>query len=176
MNNRKSKGILRLSRISLFAAFISATSLIQIPIGTVPVTMQLFGIYLALYTLGGLDGTVSVAVYISLGLVGLPVFSGYMGGFSAFFGPTGGFIAGFFPLALLAGFGRDKKPFLTVLLGVAGLILCHIMGAGHYKIVTGCSIATAFVTVSLPYIIKDIALIVGAYFLSLPIKKRIMKK
>ena len=136
---------------------------------------QVFAVALAGYLLGWARGSVAVLIYIAVGLVGVPVFSGYMGGFSAFFGPTGGFIAGFFPLALFSGLGKDKKTFFAVLLGISGLVLCHIMGAGHYKIITNCSLAAAFLTVSLPYIIKDIALIIGAYFLSLPIKKRIMK-
>ena len=161
----------------VMAAVICVISLLQLPLSTgVPITLQVFAVALAGYLLGWARGSVAVLIYIAVGLVGVPVFSGYMGGFSAFFGPTGGFIAGFFPLALLAGFGRDKKPFFAILLGILGLVLCHIMGAGHYKIITNCSIGTAFITVSLPYIIKDIALIVGAYFLSIPIKKRIMKK
>ena len=159
------------------ASVICVISLLQIPLSTgVPVTLQVFAVALAGYILGWARGSVAVLIYIAVGIVGVPVFSGYMGGFSAFFGPTGGFIVGFFLIALLSGLGRDQKAVLAILFGFAGLVLCHGLGVLHYRIITNCSIGTALLTVSLPYIIKDMALIAGAYFLSLPLKKRILKK
>ena len=160
----------------VMASVICVISLLQLPLSTgVPVTLQVFAVALSGYILGRVRGSVAVLIYIAVGLVGVPVFSGYMGGFSAFFGPTGGFIAGFFPIALLSGLGRDKKAVFAILLGFLGLMLCHVLGAFHYRMITDCSLGTAFLAVSLPYIIKDMALIAGAYFLSLPIKKRILK-
>ncbi len=156
---------------------LSVISLLQLPLATgVPITLQVFAVALAGYVLGSLWGTAAVLIYVAIGLVGVPVFSGFMGGFSVLFGPTGGFLAGFFLLALFAGLEKDKKPALAILLGTVGLILCHILGAAHYMVVVNCSLDTAFLTVSLPYILKDAALVIGAYFLSLPIKQSIAKR
>lgn len=155
------------------AAVLCVISLIQIPIPAtgVPVTLQIFAVALSGYVLGAAFGGLPVLIYVSVGLVGVPVFSGYMGGFSVLFGPTGGFLLGFFLLALLSGIGKPKKPVPAILFGIAGLVLCHMLGIVHYMLVTDCALFAACLTVSLPYIIKDIALVVGAYFLSLTVKR-----
>ncbi len=136
MNKRKSKRISRLARISLFAAFICVTSLIQIPLGTVPVTMQLFGIYLALYTLGGVDGTASVMIYLALGALGLPVFSGYTGGVGRLFDATGGFILGFLILSLaytlISLVIRSRRHASRFIATAVSLVLLYLSGALWY--------------------------------------------
>ncbi len=96
------KGIVKdMTAVALFAAVISVSSFISIPLGAVPITLQTFGIFSALMLLGGRRGTMSVAVYIALGAVGLPVFSGFTGGVGRLFDATGGFIIGFMVAALL---------------------------------------------------------------------------
>ena len=64
---------------ALGAAFISVCSWITIP-GTVPFTLQTFGIFLTVGLLGGKRGSMAVLVYILLGAAGIPVFSGFTGG------------------------------------------------------------------------------------------------
>ena len=161
----------------VMAAVICVISLLQLPLSTgVPVTFQVFAVALAGYILGWARGSVAVLIYMAVGLVGVPVFSGYMGGFSVFLGPTGGFVWGFVLLALFSGLGKDKRAAISLFFGVLGLLLCHAAGVVHYRFVMGCGIGAAFLTVSLPYILKDIALVAEAYFLSLPIKKRIIKR
>ena len=104
------------------AAVICVISLLQLPLATgVPLTFQVFAVALSGYVLGSLRGTGAVLIYAAIGLVGVPVLSGFVGGFSVLFGPTGGFIAGFFLLALLTGLGRDKKTVVAILLGMLGL-------------------------------------------------------
>ena len=90
-----------LARAALFAALIAICSWISIPTA-VPFTLQTFAVFLALGVLGGKLGTLSVAVYLLLGAVGLPVFAGFQGGLGALLGATGGYLAGFL-LTLLAG-------------------------------------------------------------------------
>ena len=79
----KSFSLIDTALVGMMAAFICVCSLITIP-GPVPFTMQLFGVYCALGFLGGRNGTLSVVIYILLGLVGLPVFAGFKSGFYAF--------------------------------------------------------------------------------------------
>ena len=92
-SNRKS--IYKVTLTALFAAVITVCSWISLPVFAVPITLQTFAVFSALLILGGKYGTMSVLVYILLGSVGAPVFSGFRGGLSALMGPTGGYIVGF---------------------------------------------------------------------------------
>lgn len=78
-----------------FAAIISVLSQMTIPFGLVPLTGQTFAIGLTATFLGRKLGLISVVVYLLLGLIGLPVFSGMTGGIAVLFGPTGGYLIGF---------------------------------------------------------------------------------
>ena len=69
----------------LFAALMAVCSWIAVPIGSVTYTLQTFAVFLALMTLGGKWGSLSIFVYLCLGMVGLPVFSGFQGGLGAMF-------------------------------------------------------------------------------------------
>ena len=80
--------------IAVCAALMAVCSWIQIPT-VVPFTLQTFAVFFAVYFLGGKKGTLAVFIYILLGMVGLPVFAGFKGGFGALFGMTGGYIMGF---------------------------------------------------------------------------------
>ena len=107
MNNVK--GLKGMILCALFAALMAVCSWITIPY-VVPFTMQTFGVFLALLLLGGKRGTICMAVYLLLGAVGLPVFSGFRGGVGALVGSTGGYLVGFIVSALLmwalSGFAR----------------------------------------------------------------------
>ncbi len=92
-----------LAAVALMAAVLTLCAWITIPLGPVPFTMQNFGIFAALGLLGGRRGSLTVAVYLLLGLVGLPVFSGFGAGPGALLGPTGGFLLGFLLCALVTG-------------------------------------------------------------------------
>lgn len=87
--------------ISVSAALITICSWISIPVGPVPVTLQTLAVLAVLLTTGGRRGTIAVAVYLALGAIGVPVFSGFKGGPAAFAGPTGGFLIGFLAAALV---------------------------------------------------------------------------
>lgn len=87
--------------ISISAALITVCSWINIPFGPVPFTLQTLAILAVMLTTGGRRGTFAILVYLSLGLVGVPVFAGFKGGVSAFAGPTGGFLIGFVFAALV---------------------------------------------------------------------------
>ena len=83
-----------LTLIAVFAAVIAVCAWISIP-AAVPFTLQTLGIFLAVGLLGGRRGTISVGVYLLLGAVGAPVFSGFNGGIGYLLGATGGYLLGF---------------------------------------------------------------------------------
>lgn len=89
-----------IAHISIFAALIAVCTWIAIP-APIPFTMQTFAVFASLGMLGGKRGTVAVLMYLFLGAVGLPVFSGFRGGIGAIMGPTGGYMAGFVAICLI---------------------------------------------------------------------------
>jgi len=93
--NKNRAFIYDLVLISISAALITVCSWISIPIGPVPFTLQTLGILAVMLTTGGRRGTLSVLVYMLMGICGVPVFTGFKGGITAFVGPTGGFLVGF---------------------------------------------------------------------------------
>ena len=88
---------------ALAAALICLGCFFSFPVGQVPLTIQNMLAILSACVLGGLNGSGAVGIFIILGTVGLPVFSGCHGGISYLMGPTGGFIAGYFLGALVSG-------------------------------------------------------------------------
>ncbi len=180
--------------IGLFAALIAVCAQIQIP-AAVPFTLQTFAIFLAVGLLGGKRGTVSVVIYILLGMVGLPVFAGFKGGIAALLGTTGGYIIGFIFSALLMWalekpvsslFGKEtgadsKKNIFRKMAGPAismilGLIVCYIFGTAWFVIVytntkEPIGIMTALGWCVFPFIIPDLIKIALALVLTLRLKK-----
>ena len=159
--------------ISILVVLIAVCSWISIPL-TVPVTLQTFGVFTAVGLLGGKRGTLAVLVYILMGAIGLPVFSGFTGGIGILAGTTGGYIVGFLFSALLMWgmeklFGRNMK----VLAGsmILGLIACYAVGTFWFMTVYAAStgpvgILTVLGWCVFPFIIPDIAKIVLALVLT----------
>ncbi len=97
--------------IAFAAMFIALTAIgawIEVPIGPVPVTLQVLMVLLAGLLLGARLGFVSMLLYILTGTVGLPVFAGFSGGFVHIYGPTGGYLLAFPIAAFLAGYITEK--------------------------------------------------------------------
>ena len=88
---------------SLFGALTAIGALVSIPLQPVPVTLQTLFLYLAGSLLGGSLGALSQLIYLVLGVIGLPVFSGGKAGLGVFLGPTGGYLIGFVAGAFVTG-------------------------------------------------------------------------
>ena len=104
--------------VALFAAFTSAGCFIQIPLaGGIPIVIQDMMAMLSGLILGPIYGTLSVFIFLVLGSIGLPVFSG-KGGFDKILnGPTGGFLIGYMIAALAGGLIVHffvKNPYKTI--------------------------------------------------------------
>lgn len=161
---------------AMLAAVISVMSQISLPLPSgVPVTLQTMGVAMAGYILGKKWGTVSVGVYILLGAAGMPVFSGFKSGISSIVGVTGGFIWGFLPMAFLCGTGgslKGKNGFAAVLTGLIGLAVCHLCGVLQWMAIKGGGLLSGFLTVSAPYLVKDVLSVAAACFAAELIVKR----
>ena len=86
--------------IALSAALITVCAWISIP-AAVPFTLQTFAVCMTAGLLGLKRGTLTIIVYLLMGAVGLPVFTGFRGGLGAIFGTTGGYLAGFILTAFM---------------------------------------------------------------------------
>ncbi len=95
---RTRRPVADIALIAVFAALIAACSVIAIPIGPVPVTLQTFAVLLAGAVLGASRGFFAVLLYLAIGAIGLPVFAGGLAGLAPFAGPTVGYLVSF-PLA-----------------------------------------------------------------------------
>jgi biotin transport system substrate-specific component len=116
-----------LALIAGFAALIAVSSVIAVPIGAAPITLQTFSVLLAGAVLGASRGFLAVLLYLAIGLVGLPVFAGGMAGLAPFAGPTVGYLLGMPFAAWLTGFiverlPRRSAPVNTLLILVAAFL------------------------------------------------------
>ena len=117
----------------LFSALMAICAWISIPIFDTAITLQSFVFVLALLLLGGKWASVTIGVYLLLGAIGAPVFSGFQGGLGALFGPTGGYLWGFAAGALLywafTCLCGKKWPLAGVLLA---MLVCYSCGVSWY--------------------------------------------
>lgn len=157
------RNIRHMTRAALFAALLAACAWISLPVGDIGFTLQTFGVFLTLGVLGGNWGTVSILIYLLLGGIGLPVFSGFRGGLGMLLGVTGGYLWGFVAAGLVYwALERVAKP-LAMALGMAA---CYICGSLWFTLYSGGGIGLVFLRCVVPYLIPDAAKIWLAYSLS----------
>ncbi len=159
--------------IAIGAALITVCSWISIPT-TIPFTLQTFAIFSVLLILGGERGTISTLVYVLMGAVGIPVFSGFTGGFGILMGNTGGYIIGFMFIGLIYSvsvklFGEKIRVKIPALL--AGLLVCYAFGTAWFMYVymrnTGAvGLMTVLSWCVFPFIIPDLAKMAIAFIIS----------
>lgn len=141
-----------MTRAALFAALLSVCAWISLPVLDIAFTLQTFGVFLTLGLLGGKWGTVSILIYLLLGAVGLPVFSGFRGGPGMLVGVTGGYLWGFLFSGLsywaLERFG--KLPAM-----IAGLLVCYLCGSLWFLAYAGGGIEVILLRCVVPYLLPD---------------------
>ena len=148
--------------IALFAVLMSVCAWVTVPM-MVPFTLQTFAVFAALAALGGRRGLYAVAVYLLLGLVGMPVFSNFQSP-GALLGATGGYLGGFLASALVywivtARFGESAPAVIAGCL--AGLAVCYGFGTVWFMVVyartTGpVGVMSALGWCVFPFIVPDL--------------------
>jgi len=150
---------------AVFAALISISGFIIIPIGVIPIVLKNLFVVLSGAVLGGFFGAFSVLIFIIAGILGAPVF--VIPGFGAFSTPLGGYIIGYFLACLVCGLicGKPKiserkikfffviKLFLALLSGFIIILLCGMFYMMHLNSMT---LASAFIAGVVPYIPGDL--------------------
>lgn len=167
-----------MAQIAVFAAITAVSAWITVP-AYVPFTMQTFAVFLAAGVLGSKKGTLAVLIYILLGVLGLPVFSGGRAGLGVVFGETGGYIIGFLPAVYICGRlnSVQKCRFSLFLSMLSGLLIIYVFGILWFWVVYArgdeakslLMIATGGV---LPFIVPDLIKIALATVVAGQLKRR----
>lgn len=171
----KDSYVKKLVYASLFAALTAVAAWVTIPLPYVPLTLQTFFVILAGALLGAYFGALSMIVYLLLGFVGLPVFSGGRSGLGVLAGSTGGYLVGFVLCAIVVGLlvERRKSPgFLWYCMSMAaGTLALYACGAAWLSVVMRWDIAQALAVGTLPFLPGDILKIVVAAFIAKRVNK-----
>ena len=179
----KTKPMLSVSSMTMIAVMTALTCILgpmslNIPFSPVPISLTNLVIYFSIYLLGTKKGTISYFIYLLLGLVGLPVFSGFTGGAGKLFGPTGGYIIGFLFTALICGIFIDKfpkNPFLQFAGMVLGTVVCYAFGTLWLAYVAGMNFKAALMAGVIPFIPGDLIKIVLAIGIGGILQKQLKK-
>lgn len=151
---------------------------LEIPISPVPISLGTLAIYFVISVLGTKAGTLSVVIYILLGLAGLPVFTGFMGGPAKLFGPTGGYIIGYIFMAPICGLGLKAKgggllaQFSCMALGT---VVLYLFGSAWMAYQLSCSFPQALMMGAVPYIPGDMVKMAAAVLTGKELRKRLLK-
>ncbi len=169
----KKINVLDMVYVAVGVVLLAVCSWITIPM-TVPFTLQTFAAFAVLLLLGGERGTISIIIYVLMGAVGLPVFSGFTGGIGILLGNTGGYILGFIFIGLIymvltKVFG--EKSHIEVIALVIGLAICYLFGTGWFMFVylrdTGdVGLLTVLSWCVFPFIIPDLAKMALAFLVA----------
>lgn len=150
-------------RAALVAALIAAGALIAVPLGPVPVTLQVLVVAVAALVLTPAEALVALVLYVVLGAAGAPVFSGGGAGIGVLAGPTGGFIGGFVigaPIAALVrtGIARVDRPALADVLALITLLaIVYVAGWAQFALSTSRAAGEAFALAVAPFVLIDMA-------------------
>ena len=128
----KRSHIRSLTQVALGAALLCLSALLTIPFPPVPFTLQSYAILAVCGLLGAKRGLAATLLYLALGAVGLPVFSGFGGGLGALIGPTGGFLFGFLFVPLLCFFAEGRGMRTLALCFAIALLLSYAAGSLWY--------------------------------------------
>ena len=178
METEKKFSITQIAVIGVMTAVICILAPFSLPIGPVPISFTNLAIYIALYVLGMKRGTISYLIYLLIGLVGVPVFSGFTGGPQKLFGPTGGYLIGFIPMAVITGIVIDKcmkKWYFCLLAMIAGTWVCYLFGTAWLAFQANMTFKAARAAGVIPFIIEDLIKMVLALLIGPQIHKQLVK-
>ena len=189
VNNQAQSRTKEIVLCGLSIALMAVSAWITVPFGPIPFTLQTLAIMFILFALTPKCALISIAGYLVLGAIGLPVFSSFKGGLAALLGPTGGFITGFLiagGIALLAGSalkhfslftGESKKSFFgthiktgvlatNIAMGVVFLAVLYVFGWFQLMIVGNLTPEVAFAAAVAPFVLIDVIKMIAAILLT----------
>ena len=170
--------------VSLFAAIIAVCGFISIPVpGTpIPIVLQNMLVVITGGILGPVLGICSTLLFLALGAIGLPIFSGGSGGIARFMGPTGGFLYGYALATLVTGLilrkpRVDKKTplWLVIIAVICGFVVMYVPGVIHFMLTLDKTFKDTMILCVIPYIPFDLFKIVISIFLLTGLRKQVAR-
>lgn len=149
---------------------------IPVPISPVALTLCTFAIYLSAYILPPRQALASVGLYLLLGAIGLPVFSGYGGGISRFTSPGGGYLIGYLFLVSISSFfiyRFPKRAFFQIGGMFVATLVTYTIGTAYMAYLTNTTFWQALPMGALVFLPLDIIKIIIAYILGNKIQAHI---
>ena len=168
--------------IGVMAALICIAGPMSIPFGPIPLSLATFAVYLAGAVLGAKRGALAVLVYLLIGLVGVPVFSGFSAGVQKLAGVTGGYLVGYLPCAFITGLGlraagddRKRSMWMLPVFMVVGTVVLYAVGTAWFMIQTKNTLAASLGMCVLPFLPGDAIKIVAATLIACPVRKALYR-
>lgn len=161
----------------VMAALLCVAGPLTIAAGPVPLSLASFAVYLSGAVLGWKRGTAAVIIYLLIGMIGIPVFSGFSGGIQKLAGVTGGYLIGYLFCALITGLGsgapHEKPAWMLPACMVAGTAVLYLFGTAWFVIQTGNAVGAALGLCVIPFLPGDAAKIIAAVLIARPVRKAI---
>lgn len=168
----------QLTVIGLMTAVTCILAPLSLPIGPVPISLTNLAIYFSLYVLGMKKGTISYLIYLLIGFIGVPVFSGFTSGPEKLFGPTGGYLIGFLPMSLIAGVVIDRfvsSKIICFLGMVTGTVVCYGFGTAWLAFQAHLDWKAALFAGVIPFLVGDLAKMLLAMIVGPQIRKQLIR-
>jgi biotin transport system substrate-specific component len=168
----------RMTAIAIMAAITCVVAPLSVPIGPIPISFTNLVIYFSALLLGWKGASASYGLYLLLGAVGLPVFSGFEGGVQKLVGPTGGYLISFILLAFICGLAAshwDGKRLPYIIAMICGLAIVYAIGTLWLAVSMGMSMKAALFAGVIPFLPGDAAKIIIAVLAGFPLKKALTR-
>lgn len=163
---------------ALFAALTAILSQISIPLPFTPVPINLatVSVFMAGGLLGAKEGAISQAVYVIIGIIGVPVFANLTAGLGIAIGPTGGYIAGYIVATIIVGIISKKlgdSIYSYIVAMSVGIIGCYFIGTAWFMYLSKNGLVESLTMCVIPFLIGDIFKIILSAILTKKLKKYI---
>lgn len=133
---------------------------VEIPLWPVPVTGQTLAVLLVGAALGPARGAASMLLYVLVGALGVPVFSGFDSGTTTLVGPTGGYLFGFVLAAAFTGWLAQRRWERGIVRGlvafVAGSGVVFLLGLPWLKVSLDITWAQTLQSGLLPFVVGGV--------------------
>lgn len=171
----------QMMKVAMMCAIICVSGFIKIdlPFSPVPITGQTLGVMLAGLVLLPLEAAMSVLLFVLIGLIGVPVFSGGRAGFPVLLGPSGGYIVGFVAAAYVIALLKGKQNHFVQQVfacAVGGILVVYGFGVPWLAFVTKMSLQKAVMAGVVPFLVGDAIKVVMAATLGNRIIKSLQKQ
>lgn len=178
METNTKSNIYPLAMTAMMAAVVAAAAPFAIPAGEISFTLCTFVLYLTPYILGWKRAAAATLVYILLGMVGMPVFSGFKAGLGVLAGPTGGYVLGYIPMVITGGlvikaFPKNRAIHLGGMLLATAIL--YAFGTAVFCMQTGAALEKALWACVIPFLPFDLGKMVMATGLGPVLRERLVK-